>query len=186
MEAPNVLILDEPTNDLDIRTLTILESYLDDFDGVVIVVSHDRYFLDRVVRRLFAFEDGRLRQFEGNYSEYQLLRSFEKQESSEAYSGHTKADSRSEDKAVKSRQKPKDTKIKFTYNEQKEWDTIEDDIAKLEEDIEKLDEEIALNARDFVKLGELTKAKEEAQSALDEKMDRWMYLTDKFEKINNQ
>lgn len=189
MEAPNVLILDEPTNDLDIRTLTILEDYLDSFDGIVITVSHDRYFLDRTVRRIFAFEgNGVIRQYEGGYTDYQVKRQEE-----EGYEGATntqrsaaKPEGASEEpknlKNIKNRQ----DKLKFSYKEQKEYETIEDDIAALEEKLEQLEKDITSNARDFVKLAELTKQKEETEAALEEKMDRWMYLQDMAEQIEAQ
>lgn len=192
MEAPNVLILDEPTNDLDIRTLTILEDYLDSFDGIVITVSHDRYFLDRTVRRIFAFEgNGVIRQYEGGYTDYQARKQAEEgflEENSAKNSGKTNNNADTENaeakslKAVKNRQ----DKLKFSYKEQKEYETIEDDIASLEEKLEQLDKDITVNARDFVKLAELTKQKEETEAALEEKMDRWMYLQDLAEQIEAQ
>ena len=180
MEAPNVLILDEPTNDLDIQTLTILEDYLDSFDGIVIAVSHDRYFLDRVVSRLFAFEGGTSpRQFEGSYSDYELVRQMETQP--QPAQSKVVTEKKSDPNAGRAHA----VKVRFTYQEQKDWDTIEERIAELESKIEKLDTDIAGNARDFVKLNELTKEKEETEAALEEAMDRWMYLSDKHEMIEN-
>ena len=180
MEAPNVLILDEPTNDLDIQTLTILEDYLDSFDGIVIAVSHDRYFLDRVVSRLFAFEGGASpRQFEGSYSDYELVRQMETQP--QPAQSKVVTEKKSDPNAGRAHA----VKVRFTYQEQKDWDTIEERIAELESKIEKLDTDIAGNARDFVKLNELTKEKEETEAALEEAMDRWMYLSDKNEMIEN-
>ena len=180
MEAPNVLILDEPTNDLDIQTLTILEDYLDSFDGIVIAVSHDRYFLDRVVSRLFAFEGGTSpRQFEGSYSDYELVRQMETQP--QPAQSKVVTEKKSDPNAGRAHA----VKVRFTYQEQKDWDTIEERIAELESKIEKLDTDIAGNARDFVKLNELTKEKEETEAALEEAMDRWMYLSDKNEMIEN-
>ncbi len=195
MSAPNVLILDEPTNDLDITTLTVLEDYLDHFNGIVIAVSHDRYFLDRVVRRIFAFNsDGTLRQSEGGYTDYEIRTAFEKEELA---GGNAKAGSGSKSSGgtAKSqggiqsynsdqnsnssdtwKQKPREKKLKFSYNEQREYETIEDDIAKLEEKLAVVESDITKNARDFAKLNELTKEKEKLETELLEKMDRWEYL----------
>ena len=182
MEAPNVLMLDEPTNDLDIQTLTILEDYLDRFQGIVIAVSHDRYFLDRVARRIFAFEgEGKVRQYEGGFTDYQAA--YERihgkdepdrtRESSQPAKGKTK-------------EKPREKKLKFTYMEQKEWETIEDTIAALEEETAALEKEIEAAATDYERLKELMAQKEEKESLLEEKMDRWMYLNDLAEKITAQ
>lgn len=181
MEAPNVLILDEPTNDLDIETMTILEDYLDSFDGIVITVSHDRYFLDRVVRRIFSFEgNGVIRQYEGGYTDYYN----KKQEEAE----HTKEQEKpvSKGRQEKSAYKSKNQKLKFSYNEQREYDTIEDDIGKLEEKLERLDIEMNKNATNSVKLNELMDEKEETEALLMEKMDRWEYLEDLAKKIQQQ
>ena len=176
MEAPNVLILDEPTNDLDVTTLTILEDYLDHFDGIVITVSHDRYFLDRIVKRIFAFDGkGNLRQHEGGYTEYAARIAAETSE--EEVKTPVK-------KGVDTRVKEK--KLKFTYKEQKEYETIESDIAALEEKIEELEASMSKFARDFVKLNQITKEKEEAEALLEEKMDRWMYLEELKAKIDAQ
>lgn len=179
MEAPNVLILDEPTNDLDIQTLTILEDYLDTFAGIVITVSHDRYFLDRIVNRIFAFEEGgHLKQYEGGYTDYlEKVKPIAKQEKSKP--------EKKENNGKKFR-KEHQKKLKFTYKEQKEFETIDDDIAKLEEKIEQLDEEIMENATNSGKLAELTQQKEETEEALNKKMDRWVYLNDLAEQIANQ
>lgn len=179
MEAPNVLILDEPTNDLDIQTLTILEDYLDTFAGIVITVSHDRYFLDRIVNRIFAFEEGgHLKQYEGGYTDYlEKVKPIAKQEKSKPEKKENNG---------KEFQKEHQKKLKFTYKEQKEFETIDDDIAKLEEKIEQLDEEIIENATNSGKLAELTQQKEETEEALNEKMDRWVYLNDLAEQIANQ
>ena len=201
MEAPNVLILDEPTNDLDIQTLTILEDYLDSFDGIVIVVSHDRYFLDRVTKRLFVFEPGGIRQFEGNYSDYALVREMEDAMTAmdvgagKASAGNEmssgKTDGPEDDSAPLSKAEERarqgrahSAKVKFTYKEQQDWDTIEDVIAGLEEKIETLEGQIAANAKDFVKLNELMAEKEQAESQLEERMERWMYLQEKYEEMN--
>ncbi len=174
MGAPNVLILDEPTNDLDIATLRILEDYLDSFQGIVIVVSHDRYFLDRTVRRIFAFEgDGRLVQHEGGYTDYANRKKWEEQPPIVSDKGVTQKST--SEKNWKEGQK---RKLKFSYQEQKDYENIEGEIAKLEETIEKLESDIPKYARDFVKLGELTAQKEEAEKLLEQKMERWMYLED--------
>lgn len=179
MEAPNVLVLDEPTNDLDIQTLTILEDYLDHFDGIVIAVSHDRYFLDRVARRIFAFQNGTIRQYEGGFTDYQA-RLLEEEGVKNAV--QTEGKSSFSLKSVKSRQE----KLKFSYKEQREYESIEDEIAALEQKIEKLENAMAENASDFVKLNELAEDKEGAEQLLEEKMERWMYLQELAEKIAGQ
>ena len=195
MDAPNVLILDEPTNDLDIKTLMILEDYLDSFQGIVITVSHDRYFLDRVVRRIFAFEgNGVIRQYEGGFTDYQIKKEAEMAEAGEAGgSGAGPKGVKTVGSAgaaaaepVKKTEKPREKKLKFSYLEQREWDTIEDDMAALEEKIADLDVQIAASATNYGKLRELMAAKEEAETKLEEKMERWMYLNDLAEKIAEQ
>ena len=183
MSAPNVLILDEPTNDLDIQTLTILEDYLDRFDGIVIVVSHDRYFLDRTVRRIFAFEgNGVIRQSEGGYSDYLIRLELEKPE--EELPASVKKDERKADS--KKSWKGGEKKLKFSFKEQREFETIDDDIAILEEKIETADAEILKNATNSAKLAELMAEKESLEQQLEEKMDRWVYLNDLNEQIQNQ
>ena len=138
MSSPNVLILDEPTNDLDIQTLTILEDYLDRFDGIIIIVSHDRYFLDRTVNRIFSFEgEGEIRQFEGGYSDYLIRKELEAVPEEKVSAG--KAEKADKD-ANKDAWKQHEKKIRFTYKEQKEFESIDDDIAELEGEIEKLDQ----------------------------------------------
>lgn len=182
MEAPNVLILDEPTNDLDIATLTILESYLDTFQGIVISVSHDRYFLDRTMRRIFAFEgDGIIRQYEGNYSDYLVRKSVEAEMENEAEETGTATTA---DK--KNTWDPGKRKLKFSYKEQKEYETIEQDIADMEQKIADLEASIPNYASDFVKLQEINQKTEELKAALEEKMDRWMYLEELAAKIAEQ
>lgn len=172
MEAPNVLILDEPTNDLDIATLNILEDFLDNYKGVVITVSHDRYFLDRTVNRIFAFEkDGVIKQYEGGYTDYINKRTEEEEEKQIV----KKADTRTRER-----------KLKFSYQEQRDFETIEGDISALEEKIENLDKEMASCTSDFVRLNELLAEKEKNEKLLEEKMDRWMYLEELAEKIKNQ
>ena len=189
MEAPNVLILDEPTNDLDIETMTILEDYLDSFDGIVITVSHDRYFLDRVVRRIFSFEEnGGIDQHEGGYTDY-INRKKEKgllEENALLKTKSSSAGKSDSDKTEKEEYKIRNKKLNMSYNEQREYETIEDDIAKLEEKIEKLDGEIVKNATNSVKLRELMESKEETETLLMEKIDRWEYLEDLAKKIEEQ
>ena len=185
MEAPNVMILDEPTNDLDTETLAILEDYLDNYDGIVVMVSHDRYFLDRIATRIFAFEgEGKITQYEGGYTDYMHKRpqamnemsslgakttvssvagSAEKQDSRETW-GHQK-------------------KLKFTFKEQKEYETIEADIEKLESEIAALDVEMVKNASNYGKLNALSQEKEAKEELLMEKMERWEYLEDLAAKI---
>ena len=215
MSAPNVLILDEPTNDLDIETLEVLEDYLDGFAGIIITVSHDRYFLDRTVDRIFAFEaGGHLTQYEGGYSDYK-----EKCVSSiynvpgngiskgtalsgnGLVSGSGVAAGSNDDKSADGTQKvtagnktltskeynkSRSERLKFTYKEQKEYESIDDDIAALESDIERIDSEMAKCATDYGKLNDLSKEKAEKEKQLEEKMDRWVYLNDLAERIANQ
>ncbi len=191
MSAPNVLILDEPTNDLDIQTLTILENYLDGFDGIIIVVSHDRYFLDRTVRRIFAFEgEGAIRQYEGGYSDYLIRKELEglpdmTVKSMGVGSAVQTEKSGSENSAEDSRAtwKKHDKKLKFSYKEQREFETIDEEITALEEKIEVLDAQMLENASNSVKLNELLEKKEEVSQQLDEKMGRWVYLNDLNEQI---
>lgn len=187
MGAPNVLILDEPTNDLDIKTLTILEDYLDSFDGIVITVSHDRYFLERLVKRIFAFEEnGHLQQYEGGYLDY--IRAREERHPKQL-SGNSQTTKKQEtEKSNNSKEKPNysQKKLKFSYKEQREYETIDDEIALLEGKIEQLDMEIMKNATNSVKLRELMEEKETAEAQLEEKMDRWVYLNDLAEQIEAQ
>ena len=189
MEAPNVLILDEPTNDLDITTLAILEDYLDNYEGIVITVSHDRYFLDRVVRRIFAFEEGgQLRQYEGGYTDYRNKAIAEGRLTGSADNTQTKQEVReaSGEKTDAKSTWTHEKKLKFTYKEQKEYETIEDDIAAMEERMEAIDEEMVKNAHDFVKLNELTKEKSALETSIEEKMERWVYLEELAAKIAAQ
>lgn len=190
MSAPNVLILDEPTNDLDIRTLMILEDYLDSFQGIVITVSHDRYFLDRVVNRIFAFEgNGVLRQYEGGFTDYQAKKEMEQEnQTAGAASGIKKKEAQRTDlaeeaSAAPKTEKPREKKLRFSYKEQKEWDTIEDDIAACEEQIADLEKQIEASATDYGKLNKLMEEKTRTETLLEEKMDRWMYLNELAEKI---
>ena len=189
MEAPNVILLDEPTNDLDIQTLTILEDYLDHFDGIILIVSHDRYFLDRTVSRIFAFNGGgKIRQSEGGYSDYLIRVELEKPKDGQTIAENMSdaASAQTGESDSKKTWKQREKKLKFSYKEQREYETIDEDIAKLEEKIEKLDREMVKNATNSVKLSELMKEKEETETTLEEKMDRWVYLNDLAEQIENQ
>ncbi len=175
MASPNILFLDEPTNDLDIETLTILEDYLDNFKGAVICVSHDRYFLDRCCKRIFAFEDnGKIKQYEGDYSDYAAIKSNTEKEISQK----SPKEKKTWDKGQK--------KLKFTYKELKEFETIDDDITKLENKIAEIEKEMAANSANYSKLEELSKEKENTDNMLSEKMNRWIYLNELAEKIENQ
>ena len=186
MTAPNVLILDEPTNDLDIATLTILEDYLDSFEGIVITVSHDRYFLDRVVERIFAFEGkGVIKQYEGDYTTY-----IEKALKNGTFLAKCKVSTDGGDLDDPQKVNSKDTwknnrekKVKFSYREQKEYDTIDEDIAKLEGQIAEVENEMAEVASEYSKLQELAKKKEDLEELLNAKMERWVYLNDLAEKM---
>lgn len=189
MSEPNVLILDEPTNDLDIQTLEILEEYLDHFDGIVITVSHDRYFLDRIARRIFAFGDnGSIRQYEGGYSDY--LNAKKETEHTSVSAASSPELSGGTDHAP-SESAPSDSrktwggtkKLKFSYKEQKEFETIDSDIAALEEALDALEARVAAAATDYGKLNALLLEKNELQSRLDEKLERWVYLNELNEKI---
>ena len=192
MESPNVLILDEPTNDLDIPTLTILEDYLDSFNGIIITVSHDRYFLDNLVDRIFAFEgNGVLKQYEGGYTDYlearQLMAGDVTDKQSKNSNQSNNADNQTNKKpTAKDWKQNQPTKLKFSYKEQKEYETIDDDIATLEERIEELEQEMLKNATNSAKLSEIMAQKEETEHALEEKMERWVYLNDLAEKIAAQ
>ncbi|MCB6347881.1 ABC-F family ATP-binding cassette domain-containing protein [[Clostridium] symbiosum] len=188
MGAPNVLLLDEPTNDLDIRTLTILEDYLDHFQGIVIAVSHDRYFLDRVVRRIFAFEgDGAVKQYEGGYTDYQAALEERGQGQEESTAAKVGAEDQSQPNRKNWKEgQPRETKLKFTYKEQREWETIEETIAALEEEVAELEGEILQAASDYSRLNRLMQEKEEKEAQLEEKMERWMYLNELAEQIGAQ
>lgn len=189
--APNVLLLDEITNDIDIPTLTILEDYLDSFAGIVIAVSHDRYFLDNLADRIFAFEgDGRLVQYEGGYTDYLAARERKNTEENISLSGEMKktapAEELKEKDSVKTWKQNRPQKLKFSFKEQREYETIDDDITKLEQKLADLDREILANATNSGRLNELTGEREETQSLLDEKTERWVYLTELAEKIEAQ
>ena len=176
MDDVNVLLLDEPTNDLDIQTLQILEDFIDHFSGPVIAVSHDRYFLDRIAQRIFAFEgNGRVDIHTGNYSDYAERKQLEASEETVPVEKEKKADTRQ-----------RSQKLKFSYQEAKDYETIEADIEALETKIAQCDADMAANSTDFVKLNELAKAKEALEAQLMQKMERWEYLMAKAEEIEKQ
>lgn len=178
MAAPNMLFLDEPTNDLDIETLTILEEYLEDFPGAVVTVSHDRYFLDKMVNRIFSFEgNGKIKQYEGGYTDYKIQH--DKEEVIENVEKPVKAE-----KVERKQEEEKPKKLmKMTYKDQREFDTINDRIEGIELKIAEIDEEISKCGSDYVKLQELTAEKEKFEAELDEAMDRWVYLNELNEEI---
>lgn len=192
MQSPNVLILDEPTNDLDIATLRVLEDFLDEFAGIVITVSHDRYFLDRTVDRIAAFENGNIVVYEGDYTEYQEKSGRIEADSIDSVdSGSGLHIKKSNEKKKEGREqwlasKNKEKKLKFSYKEQKEFETIDEDIEKLEEKIAELEEQISKCATDFIKLNELMQEKEKTEAELSDKMERRVYLNDLAEKIEAQ
>ncbi len=168
MSAPNVLLLDEPTNDLDITTLTILEDYLEAFSGAIIVVSHDRYFLDRVVNRVFVLKEDKIfYQYLGGYSDYL---------------NNVKEEEKKEEKKSFSPRESKKEIPKLTYNEQKELDTIEDHITELEYQMKDIDELIQVSGNDYSKTKELYIQRELVEKTLNDKLERWAYLTDIKEK----
>lgn len=186
--SPNYILLDEPSNNLDIATLTILEDYLDRYEGIVVTVSHDRYFLDRTMKRIFAFEeDGKLKQYEGGYTDYSLKKLAEKEEAEAEQAKKAGDVSKTNTQQTQKGQRTRGPqKLKFTYQEQKDYETIESDIAALEEKIEKLESEMATVSTDFVKLNQIMADKEAAESLLEEKMDRWMYLEELAARIAEQ
>ena len=185
-QEANVLILDEPGNNLDIPTLTILEDFLNSFVGIVITVSHDRYFLDNVADRIFAFDGhGGLTQYEGGYTDYLEASGGGHMANAVTSPQISKANPAQKEDAKKSWKQNRPKKLKFSYKEQKEFETIDDDIAKLEAKMEHLDEEMARNATNSVKLSELIVEKDQTEAELEEKMDRWVYLNDLKERIQN-
>ncbi len=180
MMAPNVLLLDEPTNDLDIDTLNILEDYLDEFRGVVITVSHDRYFLDRICNKIFAYEGmGDIQIFTGNYSDYSIYREIQGIEFKEAEKKELPKE------PIKKEKTKNNKKLKFTYNEQREFDSIDSDIEKLENKIQELENSTSKYATDFVKLQEVLDEKAKLESELEHKYERWEYLNNLAEEIAN-
>lgn len=192
MQSPNVLILDEPTNDLDIAILRVLEEFLDEFAGIVITVSHDRYFLDRTVDRIAAFEEERIVIYEGDYTEYQEKSGKIETDAIESVdSGAGLHIKKNNEKKKEGREKwlaskNKEKLLKFTYKEQKEFETIDEDIEKLEEKIAELDGQISKCATDFIKLNEFMQEKEKTEAKLSDKMERWVYLNDLAERIEEQ
>ena len=167
--APNVLLLDEPTNDLDIPTMTVLENYLETFPGAIIAVSHDRYFLDRLCSRVFAVEPGgQVREYPGGYTDYLQALAAPKEKKA---------------KAAPEQPRPKQKKLKFSFNEQREFETIDDDIAALEEKLEENKRNQEHCGADFEKLQKLMQEQQELEAALEEKTERWLYLTDLAERI---
>lgn len=179
MEAPNILILDEPTNDLDIQTLAILEDYLERFPGILIMVSHDRYFLDKMAERLFVFgAGGRLRQYEGGYSDY--LEKRRQEEQAEAVKNQPVS------RSIAKTEKVKTSRLRFTWQEQRDYESIEAEIEQTEEKIAALEKQIELAATDFVELNRLTKEKEEQEGLLEKKMERYLYLSDLADQIEKE
>lgn len=175
MSNPNILLLDEPTNDLDIQTLTILEEYIEHFEGAVITVSHDRYFLDKTADKLFVFMgDGVVKQFTGNYTNYIKINPTNT-------SGVQK--NTEEIQKPKGKNKPRERTLKFSYKEKKEYEEIDEKIEEVEDKISKLEDEISKGGSDFVKLQELMEEKEGYEGKLQELMDRWEYLNELAEKI---
>lgn len=198
MQAPNVLVLDEVTNDIDIPTMTILEDYLTSFSGIIIAVSHDRYFLDNIVDRIFEFDgDGHLQQYEGGYTDYLeakharaglLSRTGEQRAAGKGKAGNTaqtpEADAAGNKGQGKAWKQNRPAKLKFSYKEQREYETIDEEIARLEQKVAALDADILANATNSGKLNELTVQRGQAEAELEEKMERWVYLNDLAEKIN--
>ena len=178
MEAPNVLLLDEPTNDLDISTLNILEDFLDSFVGVVVVVSHDRYFLDRICNKIFSYEgNGVIKTYNGNYSDYQIAKEIEEIQKEDNLS--------KEKKVTQSRNKPKDERPKFTFKEAKEYEEIAEVIENLEEKISELEKDMVKNSSSYSKLQELVVEKEKLDNELLFKYERYEYLEDLASKIED-
>ena len=178
MEAPNILMLDEPTNDLDIETLRILEDYIESFPGPVISVSHDRYFLDKTSQQIFEVnENGEVAVYNGNYSDYTEKKKSDEKELSKTVKNN------SENNDIKSNSQKKNHALKFSFKEQREFETIDDDIARIENDIKKCEEEISHCTSDYVKLQELTEKKDELSKLLEEKTERWLYLNDLADRI---
>lgn len=175
MEAPNVLLMDEPTNDLDIETLQILEDYIESFKGPVIIVSHDRYMLNKVSEKVFVFEDFRINEYTGNYDFF-----IESKNAQKAIQVKEKS-LPSQDTRTRGRKE----KLKFSFNEEREWESIEEDINNLEAKILQLEESLTKEASDYQKLELIIKDKEKAEKDLEEKLNRWIYLQDKAEKIKS-
>ncbi len=176
MSAPNILLLDEPTNDLDVETLTILEDYLTEFPGAVVAVSHDRYFLDKLATSILEVRgDGEVRRTMGGYSDWLLLREMDE-----------KSLVKKESRDTREKRTDRPQKLKFSFKEQREYDTIDQEIADIEERIAACDAEIELNASNYVRLQELTEEKSALEALLEEKTERWFYLNDLAERIAAQ
>jgi ATP-binding cassette subfamily F protein uup len=186
MEAPNILFLDEPTNDFDIQTLAILEDYLDGFAGVVITVSHDRYFLDRVAEKIFSFEGNeKIIQFVGNYSEYQeyIEKNSNLLESNEVV---IKEDKKTKSEVAKNGDAKKDKPMKFTFKEQKEFDEIDSEIEGKETELEEVNKKINSGSSDFEYLQKLVQQQKDLALELEHLMLRWTYLSELDEEIGAQ
>lgn len=180
MNAPNILVLDEPTNDLDIDTLTVLEDYIDEFKGAVILVSHDRYMLNRVVERVFVFEgEGNINEYTGNYNYFKEQKEIERELIEEQNKENEIKDNK-KDKNYK-----KDKALKFSYNEKREWETIDEEIAELETKLQDNEKQTLEAATDYEKLQKLLEEKTEIEQKLEEKMERWIYLNELDEKIKS-
>ena len=173
MEAPNVLLLDEPTNDLDVMTLSILEDYLQGFPGPILVVSHDRFFLDKLAESVFEVRDGEILRYTGNWSDWQRKR---REEETPAKAEKPKA----------AAERPRERRLKFTFKEQMEFDTIDDDIASLESQLAECQAAQGQCGSDYVKLQELQAQQQELEARLEEKTERWIYLNELKEKIDAQ
>ncbi|QIB70293.1 ABC-F family ATP-binding cassette domain-containing protein [Aminipila butyrica] len=186
MRAPNVLLLDEPTNDLDIDTLTILEDYLDSFAGAVILVSHDRYFVDRIAIRSFVYEgEGRIGHYPGGYTDWTEIRQLEEAEARAQQVVEVQTNSGGK-KPSAGAEADRPKKLKLSYREQRDLENIDSDIERLEQSVQEIQQQMAGETSDYVKLQNLTAEKERLEAELTEKMDRWVYLNDLVEQIANQ
>lgn len=184
-KGPNFLVMDEVSNEIDIPTLTILEDYLNSFSGIIVMVSHDRYFLDNVADRIFAFDAaGQLLQYEGGYTDY--LEAKKRRDSAETAAAAVRNGFKEGREGKKDWKSGRVTRLKFSYKEQKEYETIDDDIAGLEAELEELENKMLSNATDSGRLNELMREKEKKEAELEEKMERWVYLNDLAEKIEVQ
>ncbi len=179
MAAPNVLILDEPTNDLDLETLNVLEDYLDSFQGAIIAVSHDRYFLDRITTHLFAVEDGQMVPYIGGYQSY-----LDAQEEKAAIRAETATPAVAS--TARGAQRTHSATVKFTFREQRDFETIEQTIADLEDTLAQLESELTQHASDYTRVTELMQQQQQAQQQLDEATERWLFLQEKWEQIQAQ
>ncbi|MBQ5928304.1 MAG: ABC-F family ATP-binding cassette domain-containing protein [Oscillibacter sp.] len=175
MAAPNVLLLDEPTNDLDVMTLSILEDYLQSFPGPILTVSHDRFFLDKLSEHIFEVGEGQVRRYVGNWSDWAKAKKAEERPEKEE----------KQDRGAPA-QRQREKKLKFSFKEQREFETIDDDIAALEEQIAQCQAQQGTCGSDYVKLQELMAKQTELEAALEEKTERWMYLMELKEKIDAQ